>query len=69
MKRLIIKIKRNIVDKITNIDTPFINFLENFDRLIHLFLAIVIVLELVSDLMFFYIFPLTNLYFCFIVLP
>jgi len=53
LKRLIVKIKRNIVDKITNIDAPLINFLENFDRLIHLFLAIVIVFTSLAIFMWF----------------
>jgi hypothetical protein len=50
---LIVKIKRNMVDKITNIDAPLISFLENFDRLIHLFLAIVIVFTSLAIFMWF----------------
>ncbi len=43
MRKRIIRLKNKIADKITNLDQALINFLENFDKLIHLFLAILIV--------------------------
>lgn len=43
MRKRIIRLKNKIVDKILNLDQALINFLENFDKLIHLFLAILIV--------------------------
>ncbi|WP_297889932.1 phosphate-starvation-inducible PsiE family protein [Sulfurihydrogenibium sp.] len=44
MKKRIIRIKNKVVEKLSNIDNTLIGFLENFDRLIHLFLAVLIVI-------------------------
>jgi hypothetical protein len=43
LKKKIIRIKNKFVEKISNIDNTLIGFLENFDRLIHLFLAVLII--------------------------
>ncbi len=48
MKKKIIRIKNKFVEKISNIDNTLIGFLENFDRLIHLFLAVLIVIVSIS---------------------
>lgn len=44
MKKRITRLKNKLVEKISNVDTSLIGFLENFDRLIHLFLAVLIVI-------------------------
>ncbi len=43
MKKRIVRLKNKIIDRISNLDSTLVYFLENFDRLIHLFLAILIV--------------------------
>ncbi|MGC9188904.1 MAG: phosphate-starvation-inducible PsiE family protein [Sulfurihydrogenibium sp.] len=48
MKKKIVRLKNRLVERLSTIDESLINFLENFDRLIHLFLAIVIVIVSVA---------------------
>jgi hypothetical protein len=43
LRKKIKYLRNKLVEKISNIDTALIGFLENFDRLIHLFLAVLIV--------------------------
>ncbi|MCX7759694.1 MAG: phosphate-starvation-inducible PsiE family protein [Hydrogenothermaceae bacterium] len=48
MRRKIRFLLSKLGEKISNLDNSLINFLENFDRIIHLFLAILIVFVAIS---------------------